>query len=414
MKRSRFGKRGFMTPPVEIEVKLVTTPAMLTRLKTLPRLVGRDKRVRLITTYFDTPDRRLEKVCLTLRTRSKRGNHEQTVKMTSSADTVLHRGEWTTPLVGEQPRIDKFPENIRSRLRLALGEVEPAALSVARIDRITRQLPINTSVIELAFDTGTLEAGERSETICEVELELIEGQLQDLLKLALDLPLGSELQWSLVSKAQRCSALSLSKAMAATSAQAPMLSQAMDIATGFKAISWNCLDHLLLNYPLVIATGDAEALHQCRVAIRRLRVAWGLFAKLVGEDEQAVLEAGMKAVACRLGKARDLYVLHHRLALSDDQDHRSRAALSWLQKMLVGKTDQVRQVLSSASFQHLLFDTACWIEGGAWCKNAMKSKEQALARFAARRLSRHHQWLTQQKRRSRPGAITRFIACVSA
>jgi CHAD domain-containing protein len=30
------------------------------------------------------------------------------------------------------------------------------------------------------------------------------------------------------------------------------------------------------------ATGDAEALHQCRVAIRRLRVAWGLFAKLVG------------------------------------------------------------------------------------------------------------------------------------
>jgi hypothetical protein len=37
--------------------------------------------------------------------------------------------------------------------------------------------------------------------------------------------------------------------MAATSAQAPMLSQAMDIATGFKAISWNCLDHLLLSYP---------------------------------------------------------------------------------------------------------------------------------------------------------------------
>jgi inorganic triphosphatase YgiF len=50
--------------------------------------------------------------------------------------------------------------------------------------------------IEVALDRGKIVAGERQETICEVELELLEGKVADLFDAALalqsDLPLHPE------------------------------------------------------------------------------------------------------------------------------------------------------------------------------------------------------------------------------
>ncbi|MBL9960649.1 CYTH domain-containing protein, partial [Klebsiella pneumoniae] len=40
------------------------------------------------------------------------------------------------------------------------------------------------SRIEIAFDRGEIKAGEEQEPICELELELLEGDASDVLKLA--------------------------------------------------------------------------------------------------------------------------------------------------------------------------------------------------------------------------------------
>jgi len=43
------------------------------------------------------------------------------------------------------------------------------------IERRTVRLVVEDTHIELAFDRGIVRSGERQETVCEVELELLEG-----------------------------------------------------------------------------------------------------------------------------------------------------------------------------------------------------------------------------------------------
>jgi CHAD domain-containing protein len=51
-----------------------------------------------------------------------------------------------------------------------------------------------------------------------------------------------------------------------------------------------------------------EALHQCRIAFRRLRAAMSLFKPLVADPQSEALKDGMRRLAGVLGEARDLDV----------------------------------------------------------------------------------------------------------
>jgi len=53
-----------------------------------------------------------------------------------------------------------------------------------RVRRKVLQIQSGDSEIELSIDQGTVEAGQKSSPLCEVELELKQGQASDLFKLA--------------------------------------------------------------------------------------------------------------------------------------------------------------------------------------------------------------------------------------
>src|SRR5690606_15302316 len=59
------------------------------------------------------------------------------------------------------------------------------------------------SRIEIALDLGEVKAGEYQEPICELELELLEGETNDVLKLARKLVSQSGLRQGSLSKAAR-------------------------------------------------------------------------------------------------------------------------------------------------------------------------------------------------------------------
>ena len=154
----------------------------------------------------------------------------------------------------------------------------------------------------------------------------------------------------------------------------------MNAAQGFQAIAWNCLEQLLTNYPLVIASGSAEGVHQSRVAIRRLRAAWSLFGDVADDDAATALRAELKAVATGLGPARDLHVLLGRIAsaaASGDND------VSELQAHLSARRDAAVQsaqaLLAAIPFQRLLLKLAGWIENGEWL--ARKSETGVASRL---------------------------------
>lgn len=390
-----------MAQPVETEIKLAASPTVLDALRLHPHLAGEERTSLLATTYFDTPDARLRRGGATLRLREDGGDREQTLKLASAQGVAVRRQEWNMPAAGDRPDPSAFPADARSVLARLLEGEPLAAIATTRIERTVRRLQRDGAVIEVAFDRGMIEAGERREVVAELELELIEGELGAVLNLALGLPLGPGLRWSTRSKAQRGQALAYALPEAAVHAAPVALSSDMDVAQGFQAIGWNGLEHLLANYPLVVATGDPEALHQTRVAIRRLRAAGTLFAEVTADEAGPVLRAELKAVATALGPARDLHVLLERVAATARPGD---GELDQMMRHLADRRDKAvgaaQGMLAAEPFQRLLFEFAAWLERGDWLEQGGTAADnQSLARFAGRVLSQRRRKLRRARGR---------------
>ena len=385
------GERGRATLPaheaLETEIKLAATPAMLEALRDHPLLAGSDRVSALVTTYFDTPDRRLSHAGASLRLREDSKQREQTVKLPAQTGLVVVRGEWTVPAGGPLPDIGAFGAEPREAIERLLGGEGVVPVAETRVERTVRQIAHGTATLELAYDRGTIQAGGCKEPVCELEIELVAGSLADLLDLARMLPLGPDLQWSLASKSGRCLALADGTAPAAAHAHPSGVTRAMDGAEGFHAIAWTCLSHLLENVPLVVERSDPEALHQSRVAIRRLRTTLGLFGPLFEDDGQAAaLGAQFKAVANAMGPARGAHVLLERLTAAAAAEGQDAAELLALARASAARDMVVAQALvAGAGFQTLLFDFALWVERGAWL-NLARADPRPLPHFAARAL----------------------------
>ena len=97
-----------MGDPVEVELKLEYSLADRERLiASAPLQAASATRHQLVATYFDTPDRRLDKAGYALRVRSDGSRHVQTLKASASAGAGLFvRGEWERDVLGNQPIVD--------------------------------------------------------------------------------------------------------------------------------------------------------------------------------------------------------------------------------------------------------------------------------------------------------------------
>ena len=82
------------------------------------------------------------------------------------------------------------------------------------------------------------------------------------------------------------------------------------IATVIRA----CRDHWSTNVAAAIDGSDPEGVHQVRVALRRLRAAFGLFKHLLPATQRAALAREAKWLLSELGPVRDLDVFIHVLA----------------------------------------------------------------------------------------------------
>ncbi|MBC2667310.1 CHAD domain-containing protein [Novosphingobium flavum] len=350
----------------EIEVKLVASAAMLDRLRGDPHLAGPEQSRLLRSTYFDTVSSRLGRGGAGLRIRELAGGErEQTLKLSPSG--ALQRREWTTAIAGGEPDPARFPGPARAALLRMMGGAALQEFAVNEIQRTSRVVRFGGSRIEVAFDVGQIRAGERQSAVCELELELIKGQPADLFGLAMALPLGPGLRWSVVSKAEQSHLLAFDLEPLAGHAGRPPLSLQMDAAAGFRAVAWSCLDHLLANQEVVLATGDKEAVHQCRVAVRRLRAAFSLFRAITADQTRPILRAELTAAAKSLGQVRNIDVLLERIAEAGAGDAPpSPELVAHLTKRRTEALDRVRTMLVAEAFQRLLLHLAAWIERGEW------------------------------------------------
>ena len=124
------------------------------------------------TTYYDTAESALAKLHYTLRRRMENGTGVCTVK-TPAANGG--RGEWEV----EADRIEEaIPELCKLGGPADLPELVAEGLIAvcgAKFDRIAKTLVFPDCVLELALDAGVLLGGGKELPLCEVEVELKEG-----------------------------------------------------------------------------------------------------------------------------------------------------------------------------------------------------------------------------------------------
>ena len=179
-----------MAKNTEIELKLLLSKEDLERLLTLDFMVQAiregSRRVRhLVSTYYDTQELTLKEHGIAYRVRDKGdGSFEATVKtQKQSAGGLSERLELNLPLAEAQPVLDGFAA---LGLGFELSELAPCgvqALFTVDVERITYILDYTGAVCELAIDKGAIRCGEKSDSIDEVEIELLEGEVQALLEL---------------------------------------------------------------------------------------------------------------------------------------------------------------------------------------------------------------------------------------
>jgi inorganic triphosphatase YgiF len=172
----------------------------------------------LLSVYYDTPDEALAAAGASLRLRSEAsGRTVQTLK----AGWGLARDEVEAEVAPGHLDLS-WPELAGPELagpelagpELVGPEFAGLGLAVIGLDRLAPRFSVRVrrrsgvvevgpSRIEAAFDEGEIRAGDRRAAVCEVELELLEGDRGDLLNLARSLVGELPLTLSLRTKSAR-------------------------------------------------------------------------------------------------------------------------------------------------------------------------------------------------------------------
>lgn len=192
---------------VEIELKFIASPAAVAALpECLSKLkVQHQETLHLINTYYDTDAGLLRSHRFGLRVRGCNDSYEMTLKSGGKVvNGIVHRPEYNIPLPTNALDISLLPQEVWPH-GTEVAELA-SALKPLFTTNFQRQLWLvnfQQSVIEIALDTGTIVAGEQSEGISELELELKQGNAADMLALAQQFTTVEGLRLGSQSKAAR-------------------------------------------------------------------------------------------------------------------------------------------------------------------------------------------------------------------
>lgn len=151
----------------------------------------------------------------------------------------------------------------------------------------------------------------------------------------------------------------------------------LDCATAFQKIALGCVAAVKLHRDGACA-GDAEAVHQVRVAITRLRAAVSFFAPVVVDAEWLRLKAEIAWLNGSLGTARDSDVVM--------EYARRKRYRAWAEGALDQHLDRQRmqdrrrmvRCLRSVRFEKLVGAIERWIRHGSWLVRWQRREEALL------------------------------------
>jgi inorganic triphosphatase YgiF len=179
--------------PIEIELKLAIHPKDITALRQhelLHRYSTKNTTEHLVSTYYDTPDSQLKAAGYVIRIRQIGNILKQTIKSSNRSENGLHqREEWEKELTENKLDFSDFPDKkIRDLFTNPKLYKTIVPLFKTDFERENWFLTLSEqSKIMMSLDQGLIIAGQLTDVICEIELELMQGEAQDLHDVAIQL-----------------------------------------------------------------------------------------------------------------------------------------------------------------------------------------------------------------------------------
>lgn len=289
---------------------------------------------RLRARYYDTPDRRLAQAHIALRLRQEGERWVQTLKApgSSALARLEHEVERRSgdgddlqldlQLHAHTPAAEALLQALGCSLDEGMALVRPRfETDVLRHHRVLRS---GGAQVELALDLGEVRAGDLTQPLCELELELKSGPLAGLMSLAAKWSQRHGLWLDSRTKSERGDRLARGLPHGRTvTAQAPSLHKRMTPEAALRAMVGACLAQIVPNASALASDLTSEALaaqgpalqaaaveqvHQLRVGLRRLRTVLREFGAWSTRTEAGWSEQ-LAALFGALGETRDQDVL---------------------------------------------------------------------------------------------------------
>jgi inorganic triphosphatase YgiF len=383
--------------PTEVELKLWVAPEDIVALRNHPHFTGslhNPTHEMLDSTYFDSDDLSLRDHGLTLRVRHVGDKYLQTIKSADRGTGFFERSEWEQTIEGDQPDLSRVKDTAFGRILIDEVRKPLRPIFGTRVERTAYHLNGNGADIVMAIDEGQILANGSSLPVSEIELELKHGSPADLFKVARDIVDIVPAHLEFKSKPDRGYELVEKTAVAAETASNPELGAGTSTGRSFTLIGRACLRHLVANVPAMLGR-DETALHQMRVALRRLRAAISLFSVVVGDDRASAIKTELRWLAQELGPARDLDTLLFEVIKPLRKRHANEPGLASISNMFARKRlksyRQAHEAVQSARFRTLVLSTVEWVQAGAWSTSedaaTRARREMPIEIYAANQLS---------------------------
>lgn len=400
-----------MTSPREYELKLDLSAedAAALAARGLGGRVKAGRSRRLVGVYYDTAEGRLREHGLSLRVRDTGEGFVQTVKAAGEAGAGLFdRGEWEGPVGSGEPDLAAAEGSPLADILREHDELRPVFES--RVERTTWTVDRRATSLEVALDRGEvvrdLARGRAHSPFAELEIELRSGDPAEIFALARSLGRKTALRIGVLTKSERGYALLDATSPGFVKAGRPGLHAGMSGAEAFQAIARGTVRHFRLNEARLAGPDPVEALHQARVALRRLRSALSLFSDVVADDRVGAIGAGLRDASRLLGEARnlDVYLAHvvepgltGETPLPGLPEYRA-----FIEAERRRREGEITDLLDSAAFRARMLDLVAWIETGPWLANdnplRAAMRDRPVGDLAAEVLERHHRRVAKRGR----------------
>lgn len=316
----------------EIELKFIINPATLESVRgTLNALKNEHSDPQqLINIYYENADNVLRRHGIGLRIRRVNQRYEMTLKMAGSITGGLHqRPEYNVELSRPELDLSLFPAELWPEgIDPQVLQAELGALFSTDFVREKWIVTHAQSKVEIALDLGEVKAGEHKEPLCELELELLEGETFAVLDLAKQLVSQPGLRQGNLSKAAR--GYHLAQGNTAREIKPLEVLRVIPKATveqGLEGSLEMALAHWQYHEELWVRNNNAKAAKACVVSsVALVRHALALFGGIVPRKASAELRDLLISYEALL--TQDLKV--EELAYSPESSQAKLALTRWL------------------------------------------------------------------------------------